>query len=372
MRKLASIREIAELNAIEGADAIEVALVDGWEVVVKKGEFKVGDKCVYIEIDSIVPPKPEFEFLEKRKYRIRTIKLRKQVSQGIVFKLSDLTSYTLKKDYPLGYDLTEELGIEKYDPQLQKEKKMMQYKKHGPIHKFMLRFKWYRDLVKPKGKWPNWITKTDEERVQNITSIVRRNQDVMCYATEKLDGQSASYSLKKKKGFLWFKSYLFTVCSRNIWLKRKPVDCKTNNYWWVAEKYNLEKNMKELGKELVIQGEILCDGVQKNKYDIAKDDIKFRVFNIYDIERDTWLGFTGIRVICRALELKHVPLVWSGELKELGTTPKEIVEKSKGRSVLKPSIHREGIVVRQVMSETGKRGLSFKAINPDFLLKYNE
>lgn len=93
MRKLATIREIKDIQPIEGADRIEVATVDGWQVVIKKGEFKVGDKIIYIEIDSIVPEREEFEFLRDRKFRVRTIKLRKQISQGLIMPLSILGNY---------------------------------------------------------------------------------------------------------------------------------------------------------------------------------------------------------------------------------------------------------------------------------------
>ena len=119
MRKLASIQKITALRPIENADKIEVATVLGWQVVVQKGQFKEGDFCVYIEIDSILPDKPDFEFMRERKFRVKTIKLRGQVSQGICFPISILLKAT-DKDLILreGDDMTELLGVRKYDPQI--------------------------------------------------------------------------------------------------------------------------------------------------------------------------------------------------------------------------------------------------------------
>ena len=118
MRKLATIREVADIRPIQGADNIEVAQIDGWECVVRKGEFHVGEHVIYVEVDSVLPDRPEFEFMRNRKFRVRTIKLRGQVSQGLVFPLAVLPVGTPTE---LGQDVTKELGIEKYDPQAAQE-----------------------------------------------------------------------------------------------------------------------------------------------------------------------------------------------------------------------------------------------------------
>ena len=158
MRKLASIREIKEIRPVENADAIEVTIVDGWECVVKKSEnFKVGDKIVYIEIDSIVPERPEFEFLRERKFRVRTIKLRKQISQGLVLPLSILP----QGRYELEDDVTEVLGIKKYDPEGEVENQLIEKKTKevkNPIIKFMLKFKWFRKMYLPKKEFKGFPT----------------------------------------------------------------------------------------------------------------------------------------------------------------------------------------------------------------------
>ena len=146
MRHLATIREITTLRPIAGADRIEVAQVDGWECVVQKGEFHTGEHIVYIEVDSIVPERPEFEFLRDRKFRVRTIKLRGQVSQGLVLPLSILPNGA---PADLGADVTDVLGIKKYDPEAQQEAQLLTKQPAKPksaLMRFLMRFKWYRKL----------------------------------------------------------------------------------------------------------------------------------------------------------------------------------------------------------------------------------
>src|SRR5271157_945626 len=124
MRQLAYIETIKNLRPIEGADKIETAIILGWEVVVKRGEFSIGDKVVYCEIDSILPDLPPFEFLRAKKFRIRTIKLKSQISQGIAFPLSVINEVTPSFDITklnVGDDVTELLQITKYDPEAESD-----------------------------------------------------------------------------------------------------------------------------------------------------------------------------------------------------------------------------------------------------------
>jgi RNA ligase (TIGR02306 family) len=109
MRQLASVKEIKEILPIEGKDRIELAIIDGWSVIIKKNEFKVGDKCIYVEIDSVMPDKPEFDFLRSKNFRIKTMKMAGVLSQGICFPMN-----LVEKDYPIGTDLTNELGVIQY------------------------------------------------------------------------------------------------------------------------------------------------------------------------------------------------------------------------------------------------------------------
>lgn len=365
MRKLASVQKIEKVEEIPGADKIEKITVLGWELVSKKGEFKSGDKCVYFEVDSILPKdNPVFEFMAPRKYRVKTIRLRKQVSMGLALRLNLLD---IPEDTPIDTDVTERLGVKKYDPQASKEKilEQEQSKKANPFHKLMLRFYWYRKIFSKKKKsWPYWIQKTDEIRLQSVPFLLSKLDNVSVYKSEKLDGQSSSYSLKKIKHFPFINTLLFTVCSRNVWLKT-PIN---NNYWKIARKYEIEKALrdhyKRTKKELLIQGEIIGESIQGNKYKL--DDLDFYVFNVYNITDDTWYGVQGIIGICAILGLKHVPLL-SKDTRVMSTV-NEMIEDSKGYSKINPKTVREGVVWRTAMAEHGKRQISFKCINPDFLL----
>ena len=362
MRTLATVQKIIDLKPIPEADKIECAYVLGWTVVVKKDEFKIGESIVYIEVDSIVPrDNPIFDFLAPRKYRVRTIKLKKQLSQGIIFKLSD---FNLDDKLAEGTDLTEKLKIVKYDPEALKEAQDTQSnKKLNPVHKYLLRFSLYRKL-QPKRKkgWPEWLSKTDEERIQNYPYLLRDNQETDIYVTEKLDGQSASYFYKKEQSFLFLKKFIFGVCSRNIWLKTKI----QNNYWRVAIQFDLQNKLKIYNYEMAIQGEIVGEGIQKNKYNIKGLD--FYVFNIYDIKNKIWYGYDTIEIIATYLGLKVVPLIYIGKMKDYAKDIPEIVQKSNDKSALY-NIKREGIVVRQKNNNKAQRELSFKVISPEFLLK---
>ncbi len=243
MRQLATVRRIADIRPIPGADRIVVAQVDGWECVVQKDEFQVGQPVVYIEVDSIVPERPEFEFLRDRKFRVRTIKLRGQVSQGLVLPMSVLPD---PSKYGVGSDVTDVLGVKKYDPEAAQEALLAQKQPQKPKSKlgqFLMRFKWYRKLfMKPKrkGGFPDWITKTDETRIQNLTTLfdIEHKNGTKFSVTEKVDGQSATYYLRK----LSRHKYEFGVCSRNIHLGTPD----NSSYWTVARKYDIENVLKKL------------------------------------------------------------------------------------------------------------------------------
>lgn len=187
-RKLASIQRIAKLEEIPDADKIEKATVLGWEVVVaKKDNFEVGDFCVYCEIDSILPDKPEFEFLRERKFRIRTIKLKGQISQGICFPLSILPGWNHRE----GDDVTELIGVRKYDPQAEFERKEMERLAgidKNRMDKFLKRYSWYRKLIfKPKRTpIPTFIKKTDEDRIQLFPNACEDWKGLLFDVTEKL------------------------------------------------------------------------------------------------------------------------------------------------------------------------------------------
>lgn len=372
-RKLAHIEKIEWIRPIQGADKIILCGVLGWQcVIAKKDGFKEGDKIVYIEIDSVVPDIPEFEFLRDRKFRVKTIKLRGEVSQGLVVPL-----FILGKNRPikleLGDDVTDLIGITKYLSPSEQEEIKAEIRRvateKNKLKKFLMRYSWFRKLNlshKQKSGFPYWVSKTDEERIQNMPRVLDDFTNESVYVTEKIDGQSATFTGKMVPMFNNFlskilpKKFLFVVCSRNL-----TTNDRGSLYWRVAKKYNLEKILRENPK-LTIQGEQIDTKVQGNKYKVTEP--KLYVFNVIDHENKYQYNYEEMLNFCIKYRLEIVPLIYEGPLSTLGHTVNEMVETSKGRSWLF-NIPREGIVVRSIRD--GKRIFSFKCINPDFLLKFD-
>ena len=231
-RKLAHIEIIKALRPIPGADKIEVAEVLGWECVVKKDEFKVGDKIIYIEIDSILPERPEYEFLRDRKFRIKTIKLKGQISQGLILPLKNLDVFYDVKfldnktldgyNYSIGDDVTNQMGITKYLTLSEREEISQQERKlaneKNKLKKFMMRYFWFRKLFlskKQKSGFPYWVSKTDEERIQNIPQVLEQFKDKEVYVTEKIDYQSVTFTGKLVPRFNnWFGIKMFNLINK--------------------------------------------------------------------------------------------------------------------------------------------------------------
>lgn len=364
-RKLAHVEMISALSPIEGADKIEVATVLGWQCVVKKGEFNIGDKVVYIEVDSVVPDTEQFDFLRDRKFRVRTIKLKGQISQGLVIPLLD-------KTLALGTDVTKSLGIQEYmTPTERNEFNRQTANEKNKLKKFMMRYSWFRNIFlsrNQKDKFPYWVSKTDEERIQNIPHVLEQFKNEEVYITEKVDYQSVTFTSKMLPNSLPIigkflpKRFKFIVCSRNM------VTNDTNSlYWKIAKKYNIEQILRE-NPTLTIQGEQGDTNIQGNKYGIKKP--RMWVFNIIDHEKNYHYDRDEMECFCAKYGLETVPLLYKAKLSVLGSNVQEVVEGSKGYSIINPSIPREGIVVRCV--KYGNKILSFKVINPDFLLKYSD
>lgn len=370
-RSLAHIEKVEWIKAIPGADKIELCGVLGWQCVTKKNEFKVGEKIIYVEVDSVMPEQPEFEFLRPRKFRVKSIKLRGELSQGLVLPILD-TLGRPQESLEVGEDVTELLGITKYlsasEQEETKSSESKLRKSKNPVIRYMMRYKWFRDLMVPKKSngWPDWISKTDEPRIQNEPRLLEQFKDSSIYVTEKVDFQSATFTghfvpIFKFLGRYSPMKYQFVVCSRKI-----RNNDKDSLYWRIAKKYGIDYILK-MNPTLTIQGEQGNTKVQGNKYGIKEEQLW--VFNIIDHVNDYHFSWEEIKKFCADYGLEHVPeLATNIKLSDLGSTPVEIVEKSNGKSVL-ADIPREGIVVRCI--ENGKKYFSFKAINPDFLLKYD-
>jgi hypothetical protein len=364
MRKLASIQRISSIMPIVGADKIEVVSVLGWSVVVNKTDrFKEGDLVCYCECDSIMPERPEFEFLRERKFRIKTIKLRQQVSQGICFPLSILP----KGNYQEGDDVTEILGVKKYDPQAafeQKESDRLANISKNRLDKFFMRYAWYRRLFfKPNRlPFPAFIKKTDEDRIQLFPHICETHADTLFQVSEKIDGQSATYFLirNRVKWQRWFKPYFFGVCSRNFQLTKQD----DSSYWDIAKRLKIKDRLLMLIEgewdRIILQGEIIGPKIQGNKYNRTENE--FYAFNLF--LDDEQVDNSQLEFLIGEMGLKTVPMLRS--VARLAPTIKENLELANGISVLHDTL-REGLVYRNY-----EEGLSFKVVSPEFLLKNDE
>ena len=335
IRKLASVRVISNIQPIEGADMIELAIVDGWKVVVAKNVgHKVGDMVIYCEIDSFLPIRDEFEFLRKTSYkkmsdgtegfRLKTIKMRGQVSQGLILPMS-VVEYT-NVDFEVGMDVTNLLGISKYEPPIPAELS-----------------------GKVKGNFPSFLRKTDEERVQNLTKEYEeyKSSGRKFYVTEKLDGTSATF---------YYKDGVFGVCSRNLEL----LETEGNTFWKVARELDLENKMRDFGVNISLQGELIGEGIQGNPYKIKGQTVKF--FNLFDIDLHVYQSLAHLGRALGIMGLKMVPIV--DEFFNLPETMEELLKYAEDKSILNSNFDREGVVIR-----SNDRTISFKVISNKFLLK---
>lgn len=331
-RKLASIQTIRELLPIEGADAIELAVVNGWKVVVaKNAEHKVGEQVVYCEIDSFLPIREAFEFLRKSSYkkmgeqegfRLRTIKLRGQVSQGLILPVSVLGNFD-RSDCE-GLDVTAQLGIVKYEPPMPAELS-----------------------GKVKGAFPGFLRKTDEERIQNLAPVYEEMKKSLYYVTEKLDGTSATF---------YFRDGEFGVCSRNLEL----LETDDNTFWKVARQLDLEEKLRALEKNICLQGELIGEGIQGNPYKLKGQLLKF--FNAYRIDDGAYYDFLSMAALLDSLGLETVPVLDTNY--QLPPTIEILLSDADGKSGLNENADREELVIR-----SHDRAVSFKAISNKFLLK---
>ena len=342
MRKLATIRKIDALNPIDGADAIECATVGGWKVVVKKGEYTVGDLAVYCEIDSWIPTelaaflskgKEPREFEGIKGERLRTVKLRGQLSQGLLLPLAEVIANAgCWSPLEEGDDVSEWLNIKKWEMPMNAQLAGM-----------------------ARGNFPSLIPKTDQERAQNLVQeIVGAIEAGMKFEiTEKLEGSSMTCYLIDGE---------FGVCSRNLDLK----ETEENTFWQVARHNKIEENLRALDMDNVaIQGELIGPGIQGNIYKLSKPE--FRVFDMYNITLGT---FVTPKARCRYVEqlgLLHVPVLASAaELNDILDAPEisQLLKYAEGKSVMGMiGCEREGIVFKEVNG-----GMTFKAISNRYLL----
>ena len=386
-RALAYVVTIDEIQPIEGYDRVEYARTNGWWCIISKNDnLHVGDKCVYFEVDSKVNAEDErFAFLEKRHYKIKTQKMCKVISQGLLMPLRlfpEIGDTEINTDVTdilkVTYAVEEDNARKSNSPNPDAKYKAMT-KRHANIFKrkwarWLMRREWGRKLMfaifgkkkdSPRG-WPThfpYIHKTDEERCENIPWVLKIEDPLI--VTEKLDGTSCTYILEKKGR----NKYEFYVLSRNV--RQEDETQKTyhdhNIYWDLAFKYDIENKLKEYMNDYphltyaCIQGEGV-GSVQGNPLKLKEDDLY--VFNFIDSERGRFNSATG-EVIIESWGMKWVPILdYSYHMPE---TMEEFKQYATGKSAINPDVLREGVVIRNP-----KNDFSFKNVSREYLLKHNQ
>ena len=382
-RALAHIEEIAWIKPIDGADNIEQIGVLGWVLIAKIDEFKVGDKAVFVEIDSKCPADDErFAFLEKKHYKVKTMKLGKFkcFSQGLALPL---TLFPELSDRKLGDDVTKELRItysseedrkrksNKVDPNAKYKAMAARHKEFfsKPIIRKIMRYDIGRKLLflffgkkkdNPK-QFPSWIVKTDENRIENCPFYLESNEEWV--QTEKIDGTSCTYAVDRmKRGKNKFE---FVVCSRNVRQADRDQECyhDSNIYWELADKYNIEKILIDYAiannyDRVVLQGEG-TGSVQGNPYKLKKN--RLFVFNL--VVEGVRKGTREMAKFCDDNNLEHVPII--NEHYKTPDTMEEIKLQADGFSIINPKVKREGFVYRSLDGQQ-----SFKNVSREYLLKH--
>lgn len=400
-RELAYVVNVDNIEPIVGSDNCEAAVIGGWRVMVKKGEFKPGDKAVYFEIDSKVDPEnPAFAFLEKKHYAIKTQRYTfggkgNFISQGLIMRPADLGLYIeegafgetevwnkITKERTEGIFLTEQLKVTYYVAEDNKRKAANpedKYKKMAQRHpaifrkgfiKWLMKRNWGKKLLflifgkkrnSDLDQFPKFVSKTDEERIQNMPWILNDTDDWI--VTEKIDGTSTTAALEVGK----FGKHKFWICSRNVAFgKKKKKDCfyETNVYTEMCDKYDFEKVLVDIAKRfnaktVALQGETYGATIQKRDYGMKDRD--FRGFNLYvDGKR---MNSEDAEKLAAEYGIKWVPII---ETIKLPKTVDEMLTYAASTPSVIDGGMREGVVLRSLDATK-----SFKAVSNEFLLKYH-
>ena len=404
-RELVYVVIIDDIKPIPGKDRVECAVVGGWTIMVRKEQFKPGDVGIYFEVDSKVPEKEPFMFLAPKHFKIKTQKYKTTEgsfwSQGLLMSAEDFNwevqveplggirteviiddagkahypndeSRFLTKQLEVTYATTEDNA--RKAASADKYKKMAQ--RHGKLFSrqpfcWLMKREWGKKLLfiffgkkKDKRGWPAWVQKTDEERVQNMPWILKDKNEWI--ATEKIDGTSTTFTIKRGKGF---KKNDFYVCSRNVVFDKPNKNCyyETNVYTEMAEKYHMEEVLTQLLKVypkaewITIQGETYGAGIQKRDYSMKNHD--FAAFNLIMSHTGRWNSIDMTKEL-KNFNIPCVPIL--DEHFILPDTIEELLDYATEQSVIDGKL-REGIVFRY---KDGSK--SFKAVSNEFLLKFHQ
>lgn len=407
-RELAYLVRIDDVKKHPNADKLDIATVGGWHIITGLNEFKAGDIAIYFEIDSKLPevkPFTDMEFLASKHFKVKSQKIRGEISQGLLVDplflgweyvkntLYNVTgSFTETPGYKdtngnyhnLSDDsrfLTDVIGVTYYVPEdnARKAPSVDRYKKMAQRHPKVFSNPIIRQIYKNNvGKkilylffgrgikqrnWPDWVSKTDEERIQNMTWVLEQKEPLI--VTEKIDGTSTTFTFKRGRGL--FKHDEFFVCSRNVVFDKPTKNCfyDSNVYQEMAEKYDVENVLTRIAYELdvdwvTIQGETFGKKIQNRDYSL--DNIDFKAFNFVTPKEGRW-GSVEASEYLKGFGIPFVPILDTNYI--LPDTVDELLEYADGRSVI-DGLEREGIVLR---SKDGK--LSFKAVSNEFLIKYH-
>lgn len=346
---LATIQKIKNVRKHPNADSLDLVQVLGWQVVTKRDEYKENDLCVYIAIDTIVPDKPEFEFLRNKNFRIKPIRLRKEESAGICFPLSILPGYQCltadgngcfrswidsngenKVIFEIGDDISDLIGVKHYEKPVPAE------------------------LVgQVVGGLPGFLIMTDELNLRSYPEAVPELYGRPYYITRKQDGSSGTYFIRNGE---------FGVCSRRIQLK----ESETNGFWRMARKYNIEVALKKTfpNMDVAVQGECVGPGVQGNR--IGLKELEFHVFSLFDIVKRHYLEFGFVEAFCKGNNIPMVPLITAGNV--FPHTLEELITMANGEKYPNGN-PAEGIVIRPMVSfysQTLKKEWSGKVLNENY------
>lgn len=347
-RKLATIRKIKDISSIPDADTICTYHIDGWKVVDKIDKYVIDQLVVFIEVDSWVPTalapflskgKEPKEYNGIKGERLRTVKLKKQISQGLILPVTSLSFTQDGVEYKSladeGDDVTDILGIQKWEPPVS-------YGSGGG---------------QPKGNWPSFLRKTDQERVQNIN--LDKIADHTFFVTEKLDGSSMTVYVN----YVGTPEEVTGVTSKNVDLKEDD----TNKWWIVAKKYNLIEKLKSLNRNVALQGELVGPDTCGNKYNLK--ELKFYAFNIFDIDKqENLLPSERISILSKVfVDVPWAPLEDDNASIE-GLSTDELLINADRTSLINANVLQEGFVY----SSNKDPEVSFKIVSNSWLLKYKE
>ena len=403
LRELAYVVKIDAIEPILGSDHCECAIIGGWQVMVRKNEFKAGDPAIYFEIDSYLnPSNPAFSFMEKKKYKVKTQRYTfggkgNFISQGLLMS-ADNFGWEIIEGYDAIKDndnfvhfadnesrfLTKQLGVTyavaddniRKAPSADKYKKMTQ--RHGKLFskqpfRWLMKRNWGKKLLfiffgrkKDSRNWPMWVKKTDEERIENLPFLFNDKSEWI--ATEKIDGTSTTFTLKRNA---WPRKDEFYICSRNVVFDKPDKSCfyETNVYIEMAEKYNIYNKMKEMLDKyfsdcdwITIQGETYGSKIQNRDYHMTGHN--FMAFNFITSKEGRWNSVKMRDLLEGTFGIPCVPIVNPSYI--LPDTIEELREYVDSQTSVIDGDMREGLVFR---STDGVR--SFKCVSPAYLLKYH-